>query len=225
MNLKEKIQDSLKVIEDAIDKYYPNIALACSFGKDSVTTLHLTRQIEPRIKIIFINTGLAFPETIEFRDRLVKDWDLYLEEYTPLQRYEVSNEEDRDITECCNMLKVEPTKRALQGLDAWITGLRADETAARKNLKQIESDLTPIKLNPIIKWTNDDVWNYIKGNNVPYHPLYDNGFVSIGCEPCTRAGRWGEFERAGRWGGKKDECGIHTFQKGGVKNDCNDTGR
>lgn len=209
-----------EIIRWAIEAYSPNIGLSCSFGKDSVVILDMARKIKPDIKVIYINTGLEFQETLDYRDLLVEKWGLNLVEYTPIKGYqELVNESEEDIHSsnpklCCDTLKVEPVQRALEGLDAWITGLRRDETDFRKNITIIEDHGDIVKVNPLANWTEEDVWDYIKKNDIPYNPLYDQGFRSLGCEPCTRNGNWGMFERAGRWNGtdkEGGECGIHTF--------------
>ncbi len=207
-------------MEWAIERYAPKIALSCSFGKDSTVLLHMATRIYPEIPVLYLNTGLEFPETLEFRDKLVAEWGLNLREYTPTVTYEeLAAEHGNDVYSknpklCCECLKVEPVKRALDGLDAWITGLRRDETEFRKTIKIVEDHNGIVKINPLANWTEKEIWNYLKENNVPYNPLYDQGFRSLGCMPCTKDGLWGQFERAGRWAGTDKwggECGIHTF--------------
>ncbi len=209
-----------EIVEWAIERYAPKIALSCSFGKDSTVLLHMATRVYPEIPVLYLNTGLEFPETLEFRDKLVAEWSLNLREYTPRVTYEeLAAEHGNDVYSknpklCCECLKVEPVKRALDGLDAWITGLRRDETEFRKNIKIIEDHNGIVKINPLANWTEKEIWNYLKENNIPYNPLYNQGFRSLGCMPCTRDGRWGQFERAGRWAGTDKwggECGIHTF--------------
>jgi phosphoadenosine phosphosulfate reductase len=203
------------LLKEAVDNY-PNIALACSFGKDSTVVLHMVRQIKPDIRVFYINTGKEFPETLEFLERMRNEWNLNLEIYDANGRAE-NLPEDLYLTDpgmCCGIRKIEPTKEALKGADAWITGLRASETKERIDLKQIEEQNAPgfpkIKINPLAHWTEEQVWDYIKKNNIPYHPLYDKGYRSIGCKPCTIACKWGVYERAGRWAGTdKKECGMH----------------
>jgi phosphoadenosine phosphosulfate reductase len=200
---------------------FDKVALACSFGKDSITVLSLAREIKPDILVFWIKTGYAFKETEEFKERLVKEWNLNLEEVSPrISREDMEQTHGTDLYKkdpklCCHCLKVEPTRRFVRGLDAWITGLRRDETEYRQDLELVERfEGMPVKVNPIAKWTNEDVWNYLKKNDIPHNPLYDKGYVSLGCEPCTRACTWGRFERAGRWPGREEkECGMHTIEK------------
>ncbi len=218
-SLESKLQESKDIISWAVNEF-ERIALACSFGKDSVTVLSLARQVKPDITVFWIKTGYAFQETAEFKDMLVKEWDLNLVEVAPrISREEFEAAHGREMYKddpktCCECLKVEPTRRFLKDLDAWITGLRRDETEHREGLQMVEEyEGMPVKVNPIVKWTADDVWSYIRTYNIPYNPLYDKGYVSLGCEPCTRACSWGRFERAGRWPDREEkECGMHTIE-------------
>lgn len=218
--LDEKIEEARGILSWAVGEF-ERIALACSFGKDSVTVLSLAKEVKPDITVFWIRTGYAFRETEEFKNRLVKEWNLNLTEVTPrITKDELEKAHGKELYRedpktCCECLKVEPTRRFLKDLDAWITGLRRDETEHRQSLETVERyEGMPVKINPIVKWTADDVWNYIKKYDIPYNPLYDQGFVSLGCEPCTRACSWGRFERAGRWPGRDEkECGMHTIEK------------
>jgi len=208
-----------EIIKWAIETY-PNIGISCSFGKDSAIILDIARKIKPEIPVFHINTGLEFQETLDYRDLILEKWKINLKEYTPIKTYEeLAEEHGKDVHDtnpalCCEHLKVEPIKRALEGLDAWITGLRRDETDHRKTIRIVEDYGHVVKINPLANWTEDDVWKYLKENDVPYNPLYDQGYRSLGCKPCTENGNWGMFERAGRWTGtdkEGGECGIHTF--------------
>jgi phosphoadenosine phosphosulfate reductase len=194
------------------------ICVAASFGKDSIVLLHMLREIRPEIDVVYLNTGYDFPETVEFIKQLQTAWNLRLLEFTP--RISVEEQErtlgadlyHTDPGRCCGIRKVEPMARALRNYDAWITGLRRDETEHRKNIRVVEVADELVKVNPLAAWTADDVWRYIRSHSVPYNPLYDKGYVSLGCRPCTLAGTWGRFERAGRWAGTTKaggECGIH----------------
>jgi len=198
---------------------FERICVAASFGKDSVTLLHMLRDIKPDINVIYLNTGYDFPETLDLIETLRAEWNLNIKEYRPL--LEVEEQEQRfgadlfktDPNRCCGIRKVEPMARALQGYDAWITGLRRDETEFRNSIQIVEIQNGVQKINPLATWTEEDVWGYIRANGVPYIPLYDHGYRSLGCRPCTLAGTWGRFERAGRWAGtgkEGGECGIHV---------------
>ncbi len=206
-----------EILKWACDKYRC-LCVAASFGKDSIVLLHMLRSIRPDLDVIYLNTGYDFPETVEFIQNLEKEWKLNLLEFSP--RISVEEQErtlgadlyHTDPGRCCGIRKVEPMARALRNYDAWITGLRRDETEHRKGIRVVEVADELVKVNPLAGWTADDIWKYIRANNVPYNPLYDKGYVSLGCRPCTLAGTWGRFERAGRWAGTTKaggECGIH----------------
>jgi phosphoadenosine phosphosulfate reductase len=192
-------QDVLKWTVGRFEK----IAVSVSFGKDSISVLHMLakERIKPDIPVVYLNTGYEFKETIEFKERLKKEWNLDLREYKPditikeLERLYGPDLYKVDPTLCCQLLKVEPIKRALKDFDAWITGLRRTETEFRKNIKVIEEYEGIVKINPLANWTEENVWNYIRWHDVPYNhirwhdvpynPLYDMGHRSIGCAPCT----------------------------------------
>lgn len=205
-----------EILRWAVNRFN-RICIAASFGKDSVTLLHMLQEIEPHIDVIYLNTGYDFEETLRFIEQLQREWNLNIKEYRPKLTVE---EQERlygkdlyktDPNRCCGIRKVEPMDRALENYDAWITGLRRDETEFRKGLKIVEVQKA-VKVNPLAAWTEADLWRYIRANRVPYNPLYDRGYRSLGCKPCSNAGTWGRFERAGRWAGtdkQGGECGIH----------------
>lgn len=186
--------------------------------------IDLATKIRPDIRVFYINTGCQFKETDETK-RLIKErYNLNLIEYGPdlgieeqTRKYgEELFKKDPDL--CCHIRKVEPIKRALKDLDAWITGLRREQSPTRRNLAIVEVNerdgKTLVKVNPLASWTRGQVWKHILRRGIPYNPLYDRGYTSIGCEPCTLPVRPGEDERAGRWAGTgKKECGIHTFME------------
>ena len=225
--IQDRVASAQKILSQAFKDYDCKLGLSCSFGKDSVTVLHLAQQIDPDVLAIYINTGLDFPETQTFKDDLVRDWNINLREIKPTQEnveYRNALDPDLNLSDpnlCCDLLKVEPTERAIQGLDTWIVGLRRDETVFRRTIEPFEELEKPngggrlVRVAPVFDWTESDIWKYIETYDIPYHPLYDEGYRSMGCMPCSKAGRWGRFERAGRWAGAdKEECGIHTFLSG-----------
>jgi phosphoadenosine phosphosulfate reductase len=177
--------------------------------------------IKPDVKVFTIDTDFLFPESIDLRDKLARKYRLHLE----VLRGQVTIEEqnrlhgprlfERDTDACCRLRKVEPTERALEGLDAWVAGLRRDQSKTRADIDVLELYDRPtgalVKVNPLLNWTRKDTWKYLLDHEIPYNPLLDQGYKSIGCWPCTQPVAADADERAGRWGGQKAECGIHTF--------------
>ncbi|GAB6927387.1 phosphoadenylyl-sulfate reductase [Paenibacillus sp. JCM 10914] len=229
MNLLEKedlIRDKVdeletasaeEIIAFAIDTF-PNITFACSFGAEDVVLVDMVQKISPSTDIFYLDTDFHFRETYETRDRMEEHYGLSFVRVSPLLTPEEQAAQHGDSlwsvapNECCNIRKVEPLTRILSQYDAWITGIRRDQAPTRANSKKIEYDTKfgLVKFNPIAGWTTDDVWNYIRENDIIYNPLHDQNYPSIGCEYCTRQVMPGEDPRAGRWSGhEKTECGLH----------------
>jgi phosphoadenosine phosphosulfate reductase len=218
-----------QVLKWAAEMFYPKIALASSFGAEDVVLIDMLQKINPDIKIVTLDTGRLNQETYDLIDEIRKKYNLKIEVYYPdtasaekmVREHGVNlfynSPELRKL--CCRIRKIEPLKRALKGLDAWITGLRRSQNISRADIQKVEVDNFNdgvIKINPIADWTNDKVWDYIKAEKLPYNKLHDKSFPSIGCEPCTRAIKPGEDLRAGRWWWEIDltkECGLHPHQK------------
>ena len=205
------------VIKWAVDTF-PNITFACSFGAEDVVLVDMLQKVSPTTDIFYLDTDFHFKETYETRDKLIERYGLKFVEMKPLITPEEQAAEHgdelwkSDPTACCNIRKVEPLTRVLGRYEAWITGIRRDQAPTRANAKKIEYDVKfgLIKFNPIASWTSEDVWTYIRENNVIYNPLHDQNYPSIGCEHCTRPVMPGEDPRAGRWSGnEKTECGLH----------------
>ena len=198
--------------------FAPRLALTSSFQSQSLPLLHMISQIAPQTPIFFLDTGLHFWETLLFREELQRTLGLNVQDlradasWQPfLSRFgRTLPQEDPDL--CCFIRKVQPVQRALQGMDAWVSGIRRDQTENRKNAQFLESEPGGLlKINPLLRWTRPEVQAYMDEHHLPVHPLLQKGYRSIGCRPCTRAIRPGEDERAGRWDGKsKTECGLHT---------------
>jgi len=200
---------------------FPRIAISTAFGPEGCALVAMATAIKPDVKVFTIDTDFLFPESVDLRDKLARKYRLNLE----VLRGKVTIEEqnrlhgprlfERDTDECCRLRKVEPTERALEGLDAWVAGLRRDQSKTRANIDVLEFYDRPtgalVKVNPLFAWTRKDTWKYLLDHEVPYNPLLDQGYKSIGCWPCTQAVAADADERAGRWGGQKAECGIHTF--------------
>ncbi|MFA6273122.1 MAG: phosphoadenylyl-sulfate reductase [Candidatus Paceibacterota bacterium] len=223
MNLKEKADISKNIIKLATEAY-PKIFVACSFGKDSRVLLDLAMQVRSDITVAAIDTGYEFEETIEFGNSLSKELGFKLIWLKPsikdVKRIDKEYGDSfikNDQYKCCEM-KIPAIERFVTKHHAWITGLRRDETEYRKDTMIVETGKVA-KINPLAFWNNDDIWNYIRENKLRYHPLYDKGYPSLGCKPCTTSGkvrdgggRQGQFERAGRFAGTKNtggECGLH----------------
>jgi phosphoadenosine phosphosulfate reductase len=202
------------------DSGIERVALASAFQREGTAIIHMAHRIRPGIPILFLETGFHFAETLAFKERMTEMFDLNVVDVTGA--YTVDEQAaafgprlyERDPDLCCRLNKVEPFARALEGFDAWVTGMRRDSAWTRRRapiLLQYEPrpGRTLLRVNPIANWTQRDAWAYLQENGIPHNPLYDLGFASIGCAPCTRIVFPGEDERAGRWSGTgKIECGI-----------------
>lgn len=208
----EKIERAKDLINDAVKKHGDKVAISCSFGKDSIVVLHLARQIKKDIPVFAVLTRFQPKETFTYKDQMKKFWNLNLKEYS--SDIEIASDLYKtNPDECCRLLKIEPTKEAVKNLDAWICGLRNTEGRTRKNYQAIEKKGLLYKYNPILDWTELDVWKYIALNKIPAHPWYGLGYRSLGCAPCTKLIPDEKLEREGRWQGTSKcggECGIHT---------------
>ncbi len=210
------------ILAFALEHYAPRVAISTAFGAEGCALIDMAVRIDPKVQVFTVDTGYLFRETQQLKERLVAKYDLNLTVFEPelsvprqdkkfgLRLYE------SDSDRCCQMRKVEPTGRALAGLDAWIAGLRRDQSRTRASISPLDvmeraDGSKLVKVHPLYAWTRKDTWRYVMDNGVPYNELLDQGYTSVGCWPCTRAVRDGEDERAGRWNGSKSECGIHTF--------------
>jgi len=197
--------------------------ITCSFQAEDMIVVDLLRKRLPKIPVLFLDTGYHFSETYAYRDRMTKAWDLNLQNLAAKQsvaeqeaQFGILNQTDPG--RCCQLRKVEPLFSALENYDVWFTGLRREQSPTRKNLKVVEHHQLPsgkmlLKVSPLAAWTWDQVWNYTSEHAIEHLPLYDFGYPSIGCEPCTAIPAAGADARSGRWGGRKLECGIHTESK------------
>lgn len=224
--LNANLKTPQEILKWSFDNLHPRLAMASSFGAEDVVVIDMMMKINPKARIFTLDTGRLNQETYDVMDEIRKKYNVNIEVMFPDQNeveqmvrvnglnlfyHSVGN---RKL--CCGIRKVHPLNRILSTLDGWITGLRADQTEVRSNANKIELDEQHngiIKINPIMEWTWDQTWDYIKKNNIPYNKLHDKGFPSIGCEPCTRAIKPGEPLRAGRWWWESDsqkECGLHA---------------
>lgn len=218
LNKKFETADPHAILRWAIATYGQKTAVSSSFGAQSAVLLHMLSEIDPAVPVLFLNTGFLFKETIQYKDLLAKRLKLNIREFLPTpQQLEIVRkrlaEPNNKPGVCCDETKVDLMKRSLEGVSCWIAGLRRKQSSTRKDIEIIEeygSGL--IKVHPIAPWTSKDVYDYMKKHDLPFHPLWEKGYTSIGCEPCTRPPNPGEDERSGRWAGQdKTECGIHTF--------------
>jgi phosphoadenosine phosphosulfate reductase len=199
------------------------VCLTCSFQAEDMIVLHLLRKHLPALPVLFLETGYHFRETYEFRDRIAAEWQLNLVNAIP-KKTVAQQESDfgilyrEDPAKCCQLRKVEPLMESLEPFEIWFTGLRREQSPTRKNLEKIEQHRSPsgktlLKVSPLADWTWAQVWEYTGKHNLSYLPQYDQGYLSIGCEPCTVLPIDPANPRSGRWSGKKLECGIHTFSE------------
>jgi phosphoadenosine phosphosulfate reductase len=197
--------------------------LTSSFQAEDMSVLHLLRKRIPDVPVLFLDTGYHFSQTYEYRDTMAKEWSLHLINVLPKQTVQEQESafgilNQTDPTRCCQLRKVEPLLGALEPFDVWFTGLRREQSPTRKNLKKLELHRLPTgktlwKVSLLADWNWEQVWNYTNANGISHLPQYDEGYLSIGCEPCTALPVDPNNPRSGRWGGTKLECGIHTFSK------------
>jgi len=208
-----------QVLAWAFDTYSDKIALATGFGVEGMALLDIASRVNPDLKVFTGDTEFLFPETYDLMDRVEEKYNLKVERlYSQLTPEEQAVEFGpmlwaRDPDQCCAVRKVEPLRRKLSTLDAWVTAIRRGQTADRASVRKIAWDekFGLVKISPMADWTREQVWSYVVRNDVPYNPLHDRNYPSIGCTHCTRAVKPGEDPRAGRWSGfRKTECGLHT---------------
>lgn len=210
----------LKIIEHMIDKLGENsLTFACSFGAEDVALLDMVLKVNREIDVFYLDTELLFPETYELIQTLSERYNKsFIQVKSDLSLSDQSEHYgdclwERDPDLCCQLRKVNPLKKILQHYQGWITGIRREQSKTRRYTEVVEWDSTMdlIKINPLAFWKSKQVWAYIMENQIPYNPLHDQNYPSIGCVPCTRPIRPGEDFRAGRWSGKaKVECGLHS---------------
>jgi len=224
LNLSLKGKNPTEILEILIDKFGEKIAFSSSLGAEDQVLTDMIVKVRPTTKIFTLDTGRLFPETYDLIDRTCQKYKIKINIFfpNPTEVEEMVNRDGINLfyknvenrKHCCHVRKIEPLKRAFKGLDAWICGLRRSQSITRKDIKTVEWDEANglIKINPLIDWTEKQVWDYIDNYNVPVNPLHKKGFPSIGCLPCTRAIFPGEDVRAGRWWWENPdtrECGLH----------------
>ena len=208
-----------EILEWAVARYSPRLVMTSNFGVEGVVLMDHLMRVAPQIPVIYLNTGFQFPATDEVKERLRDRYKFNLIEARALLSVEEQAkiygerlyETNSDL--CCRIRKVEPLQRALAGFDGWLAALRRDQSPTRAGIKVVEWNERQqlAKIHPLARWTRSEIWSYIVKNDLPYNRLYDDGYTSIGCWPCTRQVVAGEHDRSGRWAGsRKQECGIHT---------------
>jgi phosphoadenosine phosphosulfate reductase len=193
-----------EVIGYAVERFHPRLTMACSFQKEESVLVHMLLAVEPAARVFTIDTGVLFPETLStwraFEERFGLTVEV-MDATSPGQAWTAA--------QCCGEAKVEALERGLDGVEAWITGIRREQAPSREAAPKLERDERRgiWKVNPLADWSEKDLWRYINEHDLPYHPLHDQGYASIGCAPCTQPGGG----REGRWAGQdKTECGIHV---------------
>lgn len=225
-----------EVLEWALDRWHPHVAICTSFQAEGMALFDMAWRIEPEVRLFTVDTGRLPQETYDVMEQVRERYGVTIEIHLPdarrLERMTARfgpNLFRRSVEArllCCSLRKVEPVRAALDGLDAWVTGLRRDQWASRANIRKIEIDHDHgglAKISPLADWTAEEVADYNRAHDVPVHPLYAKGYTSIGCAPCTRPTRPGEDPRAGRWWWEKNapkECGIHCpLETGGLEHE------
>jgi thioredoxin-dependent adenylylsulfate APS reductase len=225
------------VLEWALERFSPAIAISTALQVDGVALIDMAYAVDPSVRVFTVDTGRLPVESLELVERLRGRYPgLALEILAPEAAHverlvarmgpDLFYESVENRLLCCQVRKVVPLQRHLHGLDAWVTGLRRDQWATRTNIRKVEIDHDHgaiVKLNPLAEWTEEEVWDYVREREVPYHALYDHGYTSIGCAPCTRPTTAGEDRRAGRWWWETNapkECGIHcAIETGGFEHE------
>ncbi len=224
--INERLQDKPpeEILRWALDAFSPDITLASSFGGEDVLLIDLLSRLAPGAHVFTLDTGRLSEETYDLMERIRNRYGIVIESYFPDREAVESLERQKGFysfresidnrKECCRIRKVEPLRRALVGMRAWMTGLRRDQAVTRTDTGAVEWDDANglVKVNPLVEWSNEQVWDYIRAHDVPYNSLHDRGYPSIGCDPCTRAVQPGEDIRAGRWwweNPEDKECGLH----------------
>jgi phosphoadenosine phosphosulfate reductase len=208
------------ILEWAVERFQPRLTMATAFGAEGCALIHLLAEIDSTVRVFNLDTGYQFAETLALRDKIRERYGIDVEMIRPdttVAQYEGQHGGPVYVSQpdqCCYDRKIVPLRRGLAGYDAWITAIRADQSSQRGAASVVGPDrkFGLVKVNPLLYWTRRDVWAFVATHNVPYNPLHDQGYASIGCWPCTRATAAGDDERAGRWAGHaKTECGLHSL--------------
>jgi phosphoadenosine phosphosulfate reductase len=210
-----------EILAWAVGRFHPKLMMATAFGPEGCCILAMLADIEPGVRVINLETGYQFAETLQLRDRIRERYGIDVELIRPEQTVaEYEKEHGGPLyvhrpDQCCHDRKILPLRQAVKGYAAWISAIRGDQTTHRQAAGVVQWDpkFNLVKVNPLLRWTQKEVWAFIVKNDVPYNPLHDHGYPSIGCWPCTAAVEGNGDERSGRWAGtKKKECGLHVIE-------------
>jgi len=215
-----------QVLEWTFNRFGDRVALAASFGVEDVALIHMASSIRSNVRVFCLDTGRLHQQTYDLMDRIRNRYGISIEIMMPNTADVETMVHQHGINlfydsvelrrRCCDVRKIRPLRRVLSKLDAWVTGIRRDQNVSRAGIVKLHLDHANgglIKANPLADWTSERVWEFVKENNIPYNPLHDNGFPSIGCEPCTRPIEAGDESRSGRWwweSAEMRECGLHA---------------
>jgi phosphoadenosine phosphosulfate reductase len=209
------------VLRWAVDSFHSKLTMATAFGAEGCCIIHILADIDPSIRIFNLDTGYQFAETLDLRERIKERYGIeveYIRPETTVAEYEAEHGGPLyhlRPDQCCHDRKIMPLRRAVDGYSAWISAIRRDQTNDRAVADTVQWDakFSLVKVNPLLSWTRKDVWDFILKHDIPYNPLHDRGYPSIGCWPCTAPVGDGQDERAGRWAGSaKKECGLHVIE-------------
>ncbi len=211
-----------EIVRWAVETYFPSLTMATAFGPEGCAIIQMLSEIEPRTPVFNLDTGYQFKETLELRDEIARRYGIEVElkrADTTVEQYEAAHGGPvykHNPDQCCADRKLSVLRKAAVGFQAWMSGIRRDQSPDRAKAAIVGWDkkFGLVKVSPLANWTKKDVWKLIFDKNIPYNPLHDQGYPSIGCWPCTRAVMFGEDERAGRWSGSaKTECGLHSLEE------------
>ena len=206
------------VLRWAFVTFQEHVEIASGFGVEGMVLIDIAARLQPSLRVFTLDTDFLFPETYALMERVEKRYGISVERLKPALTPEEQESHygpqlwSRNPDACCNVRKIEPLRKKLSGLSAWVTSIRRDQTAVRASARKVEWDskFHLVKINPLADWSSKRVWQYVTEHNVPYNPLHDRNYPSIGCTHCTRSVLPSEDPRAGRWAGfNKTECGLH----------------
>ncbi len=225
LNQQFELENPQTILNWALNHFGEKLTIATGFGISGIVLMHMVSQIQPQASFFYLQTDLLFPETMALKNRLATEFNITFTEVHSNLRLDQQAKQygpslwrnDPDL--CCHLRKVDPLRRHLTDKQAWITGLRRDQSPSRAQIKKISWDAVNhlTKLAPLADWSRDQTWQYIRENNLPYNPLHDQGYPSLGCTVCTHKVKSDAAERSGRWAGQeKSECGIHIQPDGTI---------